>query len=581
MSRRYGKSLRIRHATLFAVAAIALIVAVGWTLEMRWQQLRDDLRRDWRNSLAERLEEDWRNQFAEVERRTGLARQWIERDASRVTALHEAGRRQLALAEGAAATAGLDALTILRPDGQILTSWPRPERAGLKDGETPAADLPTTYARRPVDRWPASPGSRFEGAWIEHRTTARIAGEPVALVAARRWNLAGASALPAQTVSLEFVDLADDREDAPAEAGRRFVHPLRSTISSGDATEASGPALRVEVRPPGLYAVTWIGSGLPGRELRALLWPWLAPIGLVFVPLCALLGWWSGGRTEAPVKRLIDAVDAIAAGDADYTFPQASSDEFEELAEAFSRLHRSLEEQKAKTRVTERIAAWRDVARRVAHDVKNPLAPIRLTVQNLTRARSKAPDRFPQMFEEGSRTILEEVERLSRLVGEFSEFARMPEARPQPMDLVESVRETVALYAGDPSVQLAFNSEMNRFPIRADRDQMSRAFGNLVKNALESGGEQDGVRKVEVSIGAVEGGAEVRIEDRGSGFTSDTLDRVFEPYISTKAGGTGLGLAITMRIVSEHGGRIQARNRPDGGASLNVFLPRDPHGAIA
>ena len=126
----------------------------------------------------------------------------------------------------------------------------------------------------------------------------------------------------------------------------------------------------------------------------------------------------------------------------------------QELVNSFSHLHRALDDQRRRAMATERVAAWREVARHVAHEVKNPLAPIRLTVENLLRVRSQAPEKFDSMFEEGMQTILEEVQQLSRMVAEFAEFARLPLPAHRPEDLESLIDRVVELYASEPGVEI-------------------------------------------------------------------------------------------------------------------------------
>jgi nitrogen fixation/metabolism regulation signal transduction histidine kinase len=286
----------------------------------------------------------------------------------------------------------------------------------------------------------------------------------------------------------------------------------------------------------------------------------------------ALVGLVIGRRLTRPVDQLVRAVDAIAAGREDYAFSGMPADEFDALAASFSRLQRSLEQQQRRSAAAERVAAWQEVARHVAHEVKNPLAPIRLTVQNLQRARSTHPDAFGRLFEEGTQTILEEVDQLSRLVTEFSDFARLPVPDRRPEALESLLDEVLELFAADPALSVVRESDGALPTVEVDRDQILRVFKNIVGNAVEA---MDGAAAAELSVATrVENGyAVVRVCDRGPGFEGEAASRVFEPYFTTKAGGTGLGMAISYRIVAEHGGEIIADNRSEGGARITVRLP--------
>jgi nitrogen fixation/metabolism regulation signal transduction histidine kinase len=218
----------------------------------------------------------------------------------------------------------------------------------------------------------------------------------------------------------------------------------------------------------------------------------------------------------------------------------------------------------------ERIAARREIARRVAHEIKNPLAPIRAAVETLRRLRARADPAFEEYFDEATRTVLDEVARISHIVGEFTRFARLPPPNPAAMDLVEAARSVVGLHKAD-GIELTLSSD-DKLPIVADRDQMVQILTNLIQNAL------DAVRgapapKVTVEVRRTGDHARLVVRDNGPGFTPEVREHLFEPYLTTKADGTGLGLAIVQRIVVEHGGDIALADEPGPGAALVVELP--------
>jgi nitrogen fixation/metabolism regulation signal transduction histidine kinase len=206
----------------------------------------------------------------------------------------------------------------------------------------------------------------------------------------------------------------------------------------------------------------------------------------------------------------------------------------------------------------------------VAHEVKNPLAPIRLTVQNLLKARRQSPEIFDELFEDGARAILEEVDQLQRLVTEFSEFARLPEPRPVRVDIDRLVDSVLHLHAGEPGLVIDRRRGSGVPPVQGDPDLLARAFKNLVANAVEAMGGEGGTLGVETAV--EDGSVVVRIVDAGPGFSEEVERHLFEPYFTTKAAGTGLGMTLAYRIVTEHGGWIAASNRPEGGAEVVVRL---------
>ncbi len=244
--------------------------------------------------------------------------------------------------------------------------------------------------------------------------------------------------------------------------------------------------------------------------------------------------------------------------------------ELVQFAEAFNRAISDLAALRKRLAATERIAARREIARRVAHEIKNPLLPIRAAVETLRRLRARADPAFDEYFDEATRTVLDEVARISNIVGEFTRFARLPPPRPAPMDLVEAARAVVGLHAGEGAkVTLAGES---RLAIVADRDQMVQVVTNLVQNSLDAvQGRPDA--EVTVSVQLRDARACLVVTDNGPGFPRELVERPFEPYFTTKAHGTGLGLAIVERIVVEHAGTIQLDTAYQGGARLVIELP--------
>ncbi|HXI10128.1 MAG TPA: ATP-binding protein, partial [Thermodesulfobacteriota bacterium] len=222
---------------------------------------------------------------------------------------------------------------------------------------------------------------------------------------------------------------------------------------------------------------------------------------------------------------------------------------------------------------TQRMFAWKEVARRIAHEIKNPLTPIKLSAQRL---RKKYLDKFPEddnVFEECTSTIIRQVDELKTLVNEFSSFARMPASNPSPNDLNEIVNETVALYKSG-SRKVAFESRTDdRLPILdIDRDQMKRVLINLIDNAISAVGESGTVR-IETSYLEDLQQARLEVIDDGEGIPADLKQKLFEPYFSTKKLGTGLGLAIVNNIVADHNGYIRVKDNVPRGTRFIIELP--------
>lgn len=235
-----------------------------------------------------------------------------------------------------------------------------------------------------------------------------------------------------------------------------------------------------------------------------------------------------------------------------------------------------LRESRERVLQAERVAAWREMARRLAHELKNPIFPIQLSIETLRRVAAEDPSgrSLSAHFGEASTTILQELRALRKIIDEFSEFARMPAPQPRAVDVNEVVQQTLRLYeprAGGAEVKAELAPAVP--PVRGDRDLLARALGNLVSNALDA---IEGRGRLVLRTAAHDGGARIDVEDTGPGLSEEQRTRLFTPYYTTKKGGTGLGLAIVQGIVSDHGGRIEVASAPGKGTAFTIFLPGNP-----
>ena len=380
----------------------------------------------------------------------------------------------------------------------------------------------------------------------------------------------------------EFETTASSNAESlpPSDLRQRLAEPgntpARVTVSGGDSWLIDFRQVGDDDPESDLWLVVAVNLARM-EELRRQLTEAFLLLGIGVGLISAVAGVWIARRTARPVRDLIAAFDAIASGEADYSFRTRAHDEMQELVNSFSHLHRALDDQRRRAMATERVAAWREVARHVAHEVKNPLAPIRLTVENLLRVRSQAPEKFDSMFDEGMRTILEEVQQLSRMVAEFAEFARLPLPNHRPEDLESLIDRVVELYASEPGVTIRKRIEPELPRVELDADQVSRALKNVLGNAIDATRDaqpgESGSPEVEIRAAINDGMAQIVVADNGPGFSQEAKRRLFEPYFTTKEHGTGLGMALTYRIIIEHGGVIFAENGPEGGARVIVRLP--------
>jgi nitrogen fixation/metabolism regulation signal transduction histidine kinase len=226
----------------------------------------------------------------------------------------------------------------------------------------------------------------------------------------------------------------------------------------------------------------------------------------------------------------------------------------------------------------QRDAAWGEVARRLAHEIKNPLTPIQLAAERLQRRLAgKLPPEDGELLGRSTHTIVQQVEGLKQMVNAFSEYARTPELTLTDFDLNALVREVAELYRGqDPAIEIRVQADPSLTRIHADRGRLRQVLNNLITNGIEAvGGPEGGWVEVTTTLAADTPVPHVIITvcDNGHGFQKDMLARVFDPYVTSKQKGTGLGLAIVKKITEEHGGRIEADNRPEGGAQVRVVLP--------
>ena len=277
-----------------------------------------------------------------------------------------------------------------------------------------------------------------------------------------------------------------------------------------------------------------------------------------------------------PLAQLETEARKVASGEAK-PLDVRGSGEVTELARAFNSMLDDLGATRRRLAATNRVAAWREVARRVAHEVKNPLAPIRAAVETLRRLRARQDPAFDDYFDEATRTVLDEVHRISSIVTEFTRFARLPPPKPVDVDLVELARTVVKLHeAHAEGLRLKVDTRGTTTHVSADRDQIVQVLTNLVQNAIDALAAK-GRGEVRVVVdGTQRDRVAISVVDDGPGIAPEMAARLFEPYATSKAHGTGLGLAIAQRIAIEHNGELAFVTAPGvTGAEFRLTLPVD------
>jgi signal transduction histidine kinase len=274
---------------------------------------------------------------------------------------------------------------------------------------------------------------------------------------------------------------------------------------------------------------------------------------------------------ETVLTAIERAAERVARGDLSSQIGLRLGGRADQTFQTFDRMTVELRETRAKLAEAERAAAWQDMARRIAHEIKNPLSPIKVSLETMRKAHAKRLPAFDEIFEESTRAMLEEVARMEHILHEFSQFARLPKARPGALDLARLLQETATLYApGDVSVEVRIAP--GELPVHADREQLAQVAVNLLANAVDAARSASPPR---VALGAQRAGGQIElwVEDNGPGVAEAERERIFEPYVTTKAHGSGLGLSIVRRIVLDHGGSISVDRGALGGARFTVRLP--------
>jgi len=310
-------------------------------------------------------------------------------------------------------------------------------------------------------------------------------------------------------------------------------------------------------------------------------------VGAAGLLLGFLLSWWVSARVTRPVERLAAGAHAVAAGNWQTRIEVTNTDEIGQAATAFNDMTRQLAGQQERLRQSERVAAWRELARRLAHELRNPLFPLQITVENLQRARTLPPEQFDEIFAESTKTLRAELENLHTIVGRFNDFSKMPSPQWQKVNLNDLARNALRLFeaqfnaVGRPAVTPELFLDERLLGIEADPDLLQRALQNLVLNALDAMPAGGTLTVRTTSRTEPCEGVRLEVSDTGSGLTAEECERLFTPYYTTKRHGTGLGLAIVQSVISDHGGTITVSSESGRGTTFQIDLPLRPQSTAA
>jgi nitrogen fixation/metabolism regulation signal transduction histidine kinase len=304
------------------------------------------------------------------------------------------------------------------------------------------------------------------------------------------------------------------------------------------------------------------------RALRALLLRTAAALLLVAVFLALVLA----RRTTAPILALQEHARRVAEGDLAARTPVRSRDELGQLAADLNAMSAELEQHRIREVKAEKDAAWREMARQVAHDIKNPLTPIKLSIDLLKRAKQERSPQFDRIFERTVDTVSKQVDHLRDIAGDFHALTGLEGVKPSAIDLDRLLSEVLDLNAAwAESLGVSVTRRLEPARVAADPALLRRVFVNLVSNALQAM-PQGGA--LELTLDREQGRARARITDTGPGLPEAVRARLFEPYFTTRSGGTGLGLAIAKRVIDGCGGRLTLDGAPSGrGTVAQVELP--------
>jgi two-component system, NtrC family, nitrogen regulation sensor histidine kinase NtrY len=505
-------------------------------------------------------------------------------------------------ASGAAQEHGLDFMDFVIADGTLISSAEYRARVGYKEAWVTA--VPDWSGTEAFLRRVELP-NEVAVALTAVRTQPNVA-KPFYAIGGRRLdeNFLASIVPPAGLRTLLYLNLdqgfvpanvtaATGKVDQPEKLGpliermEKKPEPVAETIqwtSDADSAETFH-ALPLTGRNGELLGALLVGSSRADLvHLTRHIMKLAVALAAAAILAGLLLTWWVSARITRPIEQLAEGAREVAAGHWDTRIDLTGRDETGQLAAAFNHMTQTLATQRERLVQTERVAAWRELARRLAHELRNPLFPLQITVENMQRARQLSADQFLEVFNESTATLKAELANLNSIVKRFSDFSKMPPPEFAPVDLNEAIRGAVRLFepqfheVGKPNISTEYFLKEGLPEIDGDAELLHKAFQNLVLNALDAmpAGGTLTFRTAETPSGV-----RIEVSDTGKGLTPEECSRLFTPYYTTKQQGTGLGLAIVQSVVSDHRGTISVASEEGHGTTFRIELPRHQPGAAA
>jgi two-component system, NtrC family, nitrogen regulation sensor histidine kinase NtrY len=597
-------SFRRKLLLVFSVSVALSVAAVAWLVQEVTRKAFEETENQRTSQLVGQFQREFNRQGEEVTRRVEniAASETVNRMAAALNGSSADSAEHFDLAHSLAESHQLDFLELLDSRGMIVSSAQWPAKFGYPD---PAFQILSPSAQQSA----FLKLEQLQDSAALGLFTVRTSGDrerPVYVVGGRRLDKAFLSTLNvAPEMRVLLYQNRDEKFSADllvnASASSEGVRPAEKLAPLIDAVRSTNQEMSTPVRWSSdradeemVHAIPLRGLGenrpllgilLIGQSRRTYveLTRRIRDAALLAggggIVLALLLSGWAAARVTRPIEQLAGAAQSVAGGNWDTRVQVNGHDEVAQLASSFNQMTTELLAQKERLVQAERVAAWRELARRLAHELKNPLFPLQLTVENLIRARTQSPEQFEEVFHESSQTLLTELGNLKGIIGRFSEFSKMPQPQLQRVNVNHVLRGVVQLFQAQlkvpekSAIECRLEVDESLGPIAADPELLHRAISNLVLNAMDAmpqGGKLTLLSHREPQKVVIE------VADTGTGLTPEECARIFTPYYTSKQHGSGLGLAIVQSVISDHGGTITVRSQPGKGTAFVIELPERP-----